>query len=92
MPNVFSRVDEANIAAVRAYNPKPYSGTVVIFRALRQAQFDERSNNGWDDIGVKHIIIHEVDCYHGNILFEPFVRQIAETINQYLNNSSDMSS
>ena len=85
MPYVFSRVDEANMIAVRAYNPKPYHGAVVLFRALRQAQFDgQNQENGWREIGVGNLIVHALDCYHGNILFEPFVQQVAEKVNQYL--------
>ena len=87
MPDVFSRVDEANIAAVKAYNPRPYPGSIILFRALRQAQFDGLSlDNGWTEIGVGEFVVHPVDCYHGNILFEPFVQQVAEKLKQCLDN------
>ena len=89
MPDVFNRVDDANVAALRIYDPKPYPGPIVLFRALRQAQFDgQKIDNGWGDVGVENLIIHEVDCYHGNILFEPFVRQIAEQTQKYLSDES----
>lgn len=87
-PDVFSRVDQANITAVRAYDPKPYPGSVVLFRALRQAQFDGQSlENGWTEIGVGTLVVHPVDCYHGNILFEPFVQQVAGKLNHCLKNA-----
>lgn len=85
MPNVFSRVDKANSIAIRAYHPRPYPGSLVMFRAFRQAQFDGQNlDNGWGDVGVGKIVVHQVDCYHGNILFEPFVRQVAEKVNRHL--------
>jgi len=87
MPDVFSRVEDANATAIQAYDPKPYPGSVVIFRALRQARFDGQNlDNGWGYVGVEKLVVHSVDCYHGNILFEPFVRQVAEKLRQYLNN------
>ena len=89
MPDVFRRVDEANMIAVRAYTPKPYHGAVVLFRAIRQAQFDGQSmENGWEEVGVGNLIVHSLDCYHGNILFEPFVQQVAEKVSQYLSGPS----
>jgi acyl-coenzyme A synthetase/AMP-(fatty) acid ligase/thioesterase domain-containing protein/acyl carrier protein len=85
LPEVFRKISEANATASRVYEIKPYSGTVVIFHASREAQFDEHGpDNGWSEVDVKELIIHPIDCYHGNILFEPFVRQVAEKINQYL--------
>ncbi len=86
IPEVFGRVEQANIAASSSYVPEPYPGRVIVFRAERQARFEDFGpDNGWGEVGVGELIVHPIDCYHGNILFEPFVRMVAEIVNQSLN-------
>ena len=86
---IYEKVEEANIKASQAYVPKPYPGRVVLFSAERQIRLENtRPDHGWKDVGIGELIIHPLDCYHGNILFEPFVRQVAEKVNQYLDPSS----
>lgn len=90
LPDVFSRISQANRAASLAYSPKPYPGTVVLFRAMRQMPFDGNgTDNGWGEVGVANLVVHPLDCYHGNILFEPFAQLVAEKVNQGLSEFSD---
>jgi len=82
---LYKRVDEANMNAGRNYDPKPYAGRVVLFRAGRQLKFDGGiPDHGWGRVAVNNLVIRELDCYHGNILFEPFVQEVAKEINIYL--------
>ncbi|MBI5352258.1 MAG: AMP-binding protein [Chloroflexi bacterium] len=88
----YDRVERANRLANRAYIPKPFSGTVHLFHAATQARYENNSpHNGWGDAGIEDLIIHSLECYHGNILFEPYVSQIAEIINQKLNGENQQS-
>lgn len=81
----YDRLEAANLRAGRAYRPKPYGQTVHLFSAALQARYEGTSpNNGWDSVPVGKLIVHALDCYHGNILFEPFVSQVAEVLNQSL--------
>ncbi len=83
---VYDRVEEANLTASKAYDPKPYDGRVVIFSASRQVILEGNdADHGWKRAGIKDLLIRPIDCYHGNMMFEPFVQEIAETLNQYLN-------
>ena len=87
---VYNRVEQANIVAGLAYRPQPFDGLVVMFSAARQFAFEEgKPDHGWRDAGARNLIVHVMDCHHGNILFEPFVQQVAGKLRQYLNNSSD---
>lgn len=84
----FDRVEQANRLANRAYIPKPFPGTVHLFHAVTQALYENNSpHNGWGDVGIENLIIIPLECYHGNILFEPFVSEVAVIVNKQLNAS-----
>lgn len=86
LPDVYRLVEDANILASRIYSPKPYSGKVVLFTAKRQLMLEGNlPDHGWGKVGIESLSVYPLDCYHGNILFEPFVRQVAEKFNQHLN-------
>ncbi|MBT3337230.1 MAG: AMP-binding protein [Anaerolineae bacterium] len=90
LPGVFDRVSKANATASRNYKIKPYPGTVFLFHASRQSRFDRHGpDNGWKDVELGRLVIHSLDCYHANILFEPFVQQVAEKFNEYLDGMSE---
>jgi thioesterase domain-containing protein len=85
----YDRVERANKMAGRAYMPKPYSGTVHLFHAARQAELENNSpHNGWGEMGIEDLVIHPLECFHGNILFEPFVGQLAEIVNRCLDDQA----
>ncbi|MBE9525225.1 MAG: non-ribosomal peptide synthetase [Chloroflexi bacterium] len=83
MPSELKRVEDATIRAIKKYQPKPYSGRVILFRAARNPPTIDVSN-GWDQIDIGELVVHNLDCYHGNILFEPAASQIAEKVNMYI--------
>lgn len=83
--DVYRHVEEANMKAGRAYKPQPYPGRVLMLSAVRQITVEgDMPDRGWNNVGVGELIVHPIDCYHGNILFEPFVQQVVEKVNQYL--------
>jgi thioesterase domain-containing protein len=81
----YEKIEKANMLAGAKYIPRPYSGKVVMFSAMRQVQLQgTRADHGWGDVGIEKLIVIPVDCYHGNILFEPFVESISMKINELL--------
>ncbi len=83
--DIYTRVEQVNTDASLAYKPKPYPGRVVMFSAARQVQLEgSTSDHGWSKVGIGNLVIYSLDCYHGNILFEPFVQQVVEKLNQHL--------
>lgn len=81
----YARVERANVRASRAYILKPFSGTLHLFHAVLQARYEGNvPANGWADIGVKELVVHPLNCYHGNVLFEPFVSEVARILNEHL--------
>ncbi|HEY5984613.1 MAG TPA: non-ribosomal peptide synthetase [Anaerolineales bacterium] len=80
-----ARVELANIRASRSYTPQPYPHSVHLFHAVRQALYEGNVRaNGWADVGIGDLVVHPLDCYHGNVLFEPFVSEVARVMNQLL--------
>jgi thioesterase domain-containing protein len=77
LPRSYQRVERANLSAARKYAPSGYDGEVVLFRA----KYQKRSKRGdpklgWGEVAIGSLVIHEVDSYHGDILFYPGVQQV----------------
>lgn len=82
--NSSSRMERVNTKASQSYLPQPYPGRVHLFFAAEQARYEnDDSHYGWDEIKVGELIIQPLDCFHGNLLFEPFVAKVAQTLNRY---------
>ncbi|MBT3323328.1 MAG: amino acid adenylation domain-containing protein [Anaerolineae bacterium] len=79
------QIEQANTDACLSYQAKPYSGKVVLFSSTRQAKFEGNNpDHGWSEFVTGELIIHKLDCYHGSILFEPFITQVTEITSSYL--------
>ncbi len=82
-------VEVANIKANRSYIPQHYPGSVHFFHAALQAKYENNTNhNGWDELALTGLTTHSLECYHGNLLFEPFIRKVAQILNQELRNNN----
>jgi amino acid adenylation domain-containing protein len=78
LPPAIKAVREACATAEQKYQPKPYDGHIVLFRASEKALRGlDDPRGGWQKYALGGIEIHEVDGDHGNILNEPQVRQLA---------------
>jgi amino acid adenylation domain-containing protein len=77
------RIIENNLIEIsRNYTIKPYAGKIVLVIALRGSK-DSANAHGWDKVGIKDLVIEPLDCYHGSMLFEPAVSELAEIIQKY---------
>jgi amino acid adenylation domain-containing protein len=79
LPENIRRIEKANRIAAQVYETKPYPGKIVLIKALRGPKANETSN-GWDKVQLGELVVHKIDCYHGSILFEPDVSQVAGII------------
>lgn len=85
LPPELREVEAANVKASRKYQPRGYPGKVVLLRATRipiDLPLDQEL--GWGDVDIGELVIHNIDSYHGNILFEPAVNKVAEVLLVYL--------
>ena len=83
LPENVRQIEAANLEAARAYRVKPYPGRVILFKALRGPNANHPAN-GWDQVTLGELVIHTLDCYHGSILFDPAVSQLALILQRYI--------
>lgn len=86
LPENVRQMERQYLDADRDYVPGPYPGKVILVKAIRGPYNLERTN-GWDRVDVGKLIVHQLDSYHGSILFEPAVTQLAEIIQKYIRES-----
>jgi thioesterase domain-containing protein len=83
LPKNIIRMENANRQSTREYQVLPYTGQVILFKAMR-GPAAKIPANGWDRVTLGELVVHRLDCYHGSILFEPAVSQLAEILQGYL--------
>jgi thioesterase domain-containing protein len=67
------------------YNPRPYTGDVVLLRASRQLPIVGHDRTlGWKGIIQGNLHIAEVEGHQQNILIEPNVRNAARELDSHL--------
>ncbi|HTX90985.1 MAG TPA: AMP-binding protein [Anaerolineales bacterium] len=90
LPESVRRLESTNRQAVKKYRVQPYPGRVILFKALRGSSAYNPSN-GWDKVALGELVIHPLDCYHGSVLFEPAVGQVAKILQGYIDDISNTS-
>jgi len=82
------RVERASLHAYRAYQPRPYHGRVVLFRAAQRPTWYDfvctSALNGWDELVEDGIDLRLVPGAHQTLLEEPSVQHVARMLRQYL--------
>lgn len=85
LPVALQKVQEANILATLAYQPKIYPGKVTLFRCVPQpAGYYSDPDQGWTGLAGSGLDVYAVEGFHHNMLQEPFVRVIAEKLKNCL--------
>jgi thioesterase domain-containing protein/acyl carrier protein len=87
LPRHISDLENANVRAAHKYAPGEYPGPVILFKALR-GPHREYPMNGWEKVNIGQFVVHEIDCYHGSILFEPAVSELAAILSDYTENKA----
>ncbi len=64
--------------AFNSYQPQPYPGKAVLFRAMDESHFDTLA--AWHDLVVGGVEIHDIPGDHLGILQEPHVKVLAEKL------------
>ena len=65
----------------RSYRPRPYSGTVVLFRAKgRTAEYGSNQTLGWDSVPGNEVVVLHVPGDHLTIMEFPQVESIASAL------------
>jgi thioesterase domain-containing protein len=75
---------KANARAASLYEPKPYCGTVILFRAGEA----EEGDFGWSRLTPEPVEVVPVPGHHLNLLAEPHVRTLAQRLRLRLEKAS----
>jgi thioesterase domain-containing protein len=84
IPAFLKNTHEINSFAVRNYRVRPISDKLTLFRASKQAADSVPHDNGWGPIFEKGIEIHEIPGDHWQVLSEPGIDVLAQSIRDCL--------
>jgi amino acid adenylation domain-containing protein len=76
-PKDYIRYAEAHWQALLAYQPQPYAGRVVLFRARKQPLLSLDPSLGWDRLAQEGVAVNVIPGTHENMLEEPNVHILA---------------
>lgn len=79
-------VEKINVQAANIYEPKKYSGRVVLLSPSTQYSRYKDIQEGWLSLISGDIIFREVPAYPGGMLLEPFVELLANELQVCINN------
>jgi thioesterase domain-containing protein/acyl carrier protein len=79
LPAALKNVRDACYSAARTYQPKPYDGPIILFRASEKGLSSVSLESAWKSLAPQ-IEIYEVSGHHGNIVDEPQVRLLADEL------------
>lgn len=85
IPKILHRPIEANLMAVRSYQPRPYEGDAVLFKAAPYAWMPKDAHEGWRILIGGDLEVRSVPGNHDNLLEEPHVRDVAAALSDCLN-------
>jgi thioesterase domain-containing protein len=90
VPRPLRVVREAGRWAAKDYRPKPYPGTITLFRATKQPYgiYPDRTN-GWGPLAIGGVVVHDSPGHHGAIIREPRTRVLAQRLNQCLRRAQE---
>lgn len=84
IPELLYRPAEANLMAARAYQPRPYRGDAVLFKAAPYAWMPKDAHEGWRSLIGGNLEIRSVPGNHDTLLEEPHVKGVADALSACL--------
>ena len=85
LPESYSAVADQNFKSTFGYKFEPYAGDAVLFWATKQQKGIQQDNtNGWGKLIQGNLRIIDVPGYHGAIIREPLVRNLAPKLDELL--------
>jgi surfactin family lipopeptide synthetase A len=70
-------LEQIFLLAQERYNPQPYSGRVVLFRASTKS---EEASSGWRDVVTGPMELHDIPGTHVGMFFDPHVQDLASRL------------
>ncbi len=78
---------KANDHAALTYVPRPYAGSVMDFRPMKQYRLFDRPDAKWDRLarGGQQVVV--LPAYPAGMLLEPFVQHLAAALEKSIDNA-----
>jgi thioesterase domain-containing protein len=81
VPAHLREIERAGLKADEQYEPRPFAGRAILFRATEQPPgIRDDPTNGWDGYALGGLDIHHVPGFHGAFMEEPGVRELAPVL------------
>ncbi len=80
-------VEGANLQAMRRFTSSPVQAPITLFRSDYRGDSDYQFSDAWEGKalgGVSIRFVHNTDIHHVKLLQEPFVKQLAELVDEEL--------
>jgi aspartate racemase len=88
LPRTLRHVSKGGQTANSRYEPKPYPGSVTLFRATEQPYgIYPDPTNGWSRFVGERVEIHHIPGHHGAIVREPRARILVQTLTACLDSA-----
>ena len=85
MPYILEFLTLEHDRMAEEYKIRPYSGEVALFRASKQLHgLVAYRSLGWNNILVGDVNVYEVPGHQQNLLLDPNVRQLAQSLTAHL--------
>ncbi len=75
---------DINLVAIENYQPEPYDGRLVLFRASEQQHAGGAYDLGWSRLSKQGVEIHDLPGDHERLFLEPNIDQLAGQIRDLL--------
>jgi thioesterase domain-containing protein/NAD(P)-dependent dehydrogenase (short-subunit alcohol dehydrogenase family)/acyl carrier protein len=85
VPQTVGNITDINTFAAANYKPRPYAGTLTIFRSVKREALDgDDELLGWGGLAAGGFEVHDVPGTHHDMTQEPNVRILADEVGQCL--------
>lgn len=75
---------DAHVEALSAYQPRPYTGNVIILQCQDRSESNIVPYLDWAQVAQGGVIRHQVPGKHSTLLEEPHVQAVAQILQRYL--------
>ena len=79
------RLITSNYQALKTYLPKPYTGKVTLFRALKRPLLNTYDpEEGWQKLAPGRVTVYDISSSHEGMFKKPYVDDVAKNLRLYL--------
>jgi thioesterase domain-containing protein len=91
MPYILERLAMEHERVYQAYRPRPYAGSIVLFRAQHQLPGPAQDRSlGWNNLLGAHLEVCDIPGHQQNVLLEPHIHVLAKELMSRLRQTQEL--